>query len=447
MTLLESYNIDEIQKKAINGDIKSALVMAKDTLKENNSSDIHILYARLLFWNKDFDSAKKEILKYKNKVPKLYKQIYIAWGYKRLSKIKNPKKAIKFYYKLPKFVKDSYDILWIMIDANIKLKRFKKALYLSKKLVKKYPKSQEAQERLATLLFWNSRFKESLKLYKKLYKAYKSKKYKRKIKQLSKIVNRKKVNSKKIVIKKIKAKIIYTKNIKKIIKKDKYMIGMGIKRAYFLDNRYKDLTKYIEGSFSINGWNYYLQLERTNRYKMIDDRIYAEIYPNLHLKSQWGYLSLSYTPNADFFSKYSIGWHHFYSLKNWEFGGGIEFNHYTSKNTTLLNLEGVYYFTQYIFLREVLYYVPQNGSYASSTQIAYKNKIEHNKLYIDFTFGNTYEKEQIVTSMKEKKLEIGGEYAFKKGFTVGGDIGKRWIKQNNKISQVNFIEFFIRKYW
>ena len=440
-------SIDQINKIAISGNINKALSLTKSSLKDdNNSSDLHILYAKLLFWNHNVAKAKREIKEYKKSAPKLYKQIYTTWAYEKLKQIKHPKSALKFIHNLPEFAKSSYDIRWIDIESNIKLKRFKQALLLTKKLTRKYPKSQEAQERLATLLFWNSKFKQSLSTYKSLYKRYKKREYKKQITKLSRIIKAtKKRKIKKVqIVKAVKNKKKTTKVL--VSKKERYMIGIGIKRSYYSDKRYKDITKYIEFTMPIKAWDIYVQIEKTARYGLNDFKIYSEIYPKMPFKNSWGYLDLSYAPNAKFFSKYTIGWHQYYNTSKLELGLGVEYSHYTSKNITIFNPELSYYFNSHLLINESIYYVPSNKSHAFVTKIDYKfNK--HNEINAEFSFGNSYEKERVLTLTKEHKLKIGGEFEIGSAYTIGGYIGKKWFTRNGIKSNSAINELFVRKYW
>ena len=436
--------IEIINKLSQNGKLNKAIfLLKKEIKKEPKNIELHLLYAKLLYWNSKLKEAKNEILPYKKSNNALYHNIYTAWAYKELKSIKNPNRRVKFIKRLEDFAQSSYDIRWIYIDSLIKIKSLKKALILNKKLVKKYPKSQEAQERLAQLLFWNSKYIKSLNYYKKLSFIY-HKSYKNEKKKLKNIINSRekkvKITKKPHFIKKIKL----VKNTK-----NKHMIGFSVVREHFSDRRYKDLSKFIEVTLPINEYIIYFNIQNTKRYTKEDSKIYAEIYPKL-AKPQWGYISLSYSFKSEFFANYSIGWHYFYGWRKWQFGGGAEFSKYSNNSTiALLSLEYSYYLSEFIFFREALFYVPNNGSYAFTNQIKYETPT-HKMWHIDYTISNA--KEEIEDSNKfsntdKKHIAFGFEYPILNSYSIGLDISKDWFRDKNSNYSRFGVKSFIRYYW
>jgi YaiO family outer membrane protein len=437
------YSIDEINKIAIDNNIDKALIILNNKLmQENNRSDLHILKAKLFYWKGSLNKAKKEIMPYRKYNRTLYRKIYIAWAYKKLKNIKNINKKIYFINKLENFAKYSYDILWIYIDAQIKKGKLKKALYLTKKLLKRYPQSQEVQERLAQLLFWNKYYSSSLKCYKKLSKRYK-KNYYKEIVQLKKAIsnNKKQKIIKLVTLKNNKEKIIESSN-------REYMIGISIKRKYFSDKRYKDLTRLFETTFYLKEYAIYLSLQDTKRYNSSDLKIYTEIYPKLP-KPQWGYISLSYSPNSNFFAKYSLGLHYYYDFKKIEIGMGVELSKYKDNYSTLLSTEYSYYLSNNLLWQQKLYFAPKSRSYAIINKIKYE-KSKHKYIYISYSKSNTNENiENSIkfTSTKKSQIKVGFEYKLKSNYALLSEISKSEYQNKNIKYSNKCINFSFRYYW
>ncbi|NPA51117.1 MAG: hypothetical protein GXO02_05760, partial [Epsilonproteobacteria bacterium] len=76
-----NISIEKINKIAISGDIKKAIKLVEKKIKnEPDSKDLHLLRAKLLYWNRKFNRALREITSYKKYDQELYKRIYIAWA-------------------------------------------------------------------------------------------------------------------------------------------------------------------------------------------------------------------------------------------------------------------------------------------------------------------------------------------------------------------------------
>ncbi len=437
----KSYTIDDINKIAISGNINNALIILnKKLIQESNNSSLHLLNAKLLYWKGDTNRAIEEIVPYKKRDFTLYKKIYIAWAYNKLKNIKSINKKIYFINSLEEFAKYSYDILWIYIDSQIKKGKLKNALYLTKKLVKKYPHSQEAKERLAQLLFWNHYYKSSLKEYKKLSKKYK-KSYFKEISKLKKAIYNSSKKEKKLLT-------LQKKIIKTVKSKKEYMVGISIKRRYFSDKRYKDLTHQLETTFYIKEYAIYISLQNTKRYNKSDIKVYTEIYPKLP-KPQWGFISLSFSPNSKFFAKYSLGWHYYYDYKKLEVGVGFELSKYKNSYITLLSAEYSYYLSGNILWQQKLYYAPKSDSYALINKIKYE-KSKHKYIYFSYLKSNTKENiENSVkfTSTKKNQVKVGFEYKLNTNYSILGEVAKKRFKNRNLSYSSTDVKFSLRYYW
>lgn len=231
-------------------------------------------------------------------------------GGRRNKPSKKPSKKIKFVYTLEPYVWQSYDILWVYIESLVQTNQLQRALKNTKLLVEKYPKSKEAQERLATLLFWNHYYKDSLKKYQILAKKYK-KSYQKEIKQLQEIIDSK--SQKKVVQTSSQNPLIQNiSTIKRINQRSysKNMIGFGGEKIFYSDERYKDQAFYFETVFPVNSNTFYLKGETIRHYKKKNTQISGEFYPKLPAP-HWGFVSFSYASNSVFLTKNNIGWHHY----------------------------------------------------------------------------------------------------------------------------------------
>lgn len=456
--------MQQIEQLSTHGQLSKAILLTKELLdKYPHNKNLHLFYAKFLFWNNDPDHAKEVIEDYKTYDQVLYQKIYIAWAIKILQNTLDISQKLQFIDTLEPFAQESYDICWMTVSLNIEKERLKPALKLTELLVKKYPESREAQERLAVLLFWNGYYQNSLVHYHKLSRLY-GKEYQQQIKKLENIIHGKSEQIKSSIVKVDKPKPNITKVVpiaqvesKKLLIEhenmdkrhlSKYMTGIGFQKAHYSDDRYKDLTKYIEMTLPIDEYTLYLKVQDTTRYGLNDKKILGEFYPKLP-EPQWGYLSFSYTPQADFFSEYSIGWHHFYGWKNWQFGLGYEFSKYATQDINLLSAEYSYYFSEFLFGRQVVYYVPDTHSWACLNQFKYKTP-EHLEWYIDYSISHSNEEisdTNLLLGTDINHLEIGGEYPLGDRYTIGGNLSNEWLKDKRNTYTRSYFEFFIRIYW
>lgn len=436
--------IARIEALSVSGHLKEARSILSECLKkEPDMIRPHLLYAKFLYWDAKPILAKEAIEPYKMYDKELYEKIYTAWAVTMLKKEKTPRSKIEFIRTLMPSVQESYDVRWKAIESYIRIKQFKKALSLTKALVRKYPQSREAQERLATLLFWNGQFQNSLHQYITLQKQY-GNHYKKQIRQLKIIVHKRPAHK---VRPKKSAPDIAQKTQKK--HPAKHMAGAGIHHASFSDKRYKDETYYIEATLPINTYTLYIKAQHTDRYGLKDSKISGEFYPKMP-EPYWGYLSFSFTPQADFFSKESLGWHQFYGYKQWQFGLGYEWGAYKSENIGLLSGEYSYYFTDSLYGRQAFYYVPSNHSWALLSELKYQTP-QHLEWHITYTVSASNEKKEasnLLGKTDKKHIELGGEHPLYQNYTIGMKLGKEWLKSEyqNKYRR-SYFDLSLRYRW
>jgi len=446
-----SSSIQRINQLAKTKQLKKAIRLCRQVIKENGQTpQLAILYAKLLFWNHQTSLAKKVIEPYKTYAPKLYQQIYITVTLDKLKQMKNPSKKIQFISRLPAFAVNTYDVQWHKIDAYIKQKKLAQALKDTEKLLKKHPNSIELHERKASLLLWTKHYKKSLAQYTLMRKKF-NKSYQAQTKMVKNamVLSQKQKKTKAVPFAAVKKKTAkHTKPSPTIQKKAKHMIGFGYEHAHFSDARYRDRTKYVEITMPIHTYTLYLKLLRTERYGKKDTKIEGELYPVLP-KPYWGYLSFSLSNNANFFSKYSIGWHQYYNTGNWQWGLGYVLNHYKDDDISLITGEYTYYFSDLYSFRQTIFYVPDNSSHALLNEMKYKTP-SHLEYYVNYTIAHSNEALQdsdLFTGTDSQKIEFGLEYPLSTSTSIGTSISKEWLDGEHQNYMRTTGSIFVRFYW
>jgi len=227
-----------------------------------------------------------------------------------------------------------------------------------------------------------------------------------------------------------------------------HMAGMGYEYNSYSMDRDLDESFYIETLFPISKYTLYLKVEDTFRYKKEDIKLSGKFYPVLP-KPFWGYLYCSITPDADFYSNYSIGWHQYYSLEHWEFSLGVDYSSYTDDSTTIFNGSYRYIIDGDLSAGQVLFYVPANGSWAVINRIKYAKP---NHTYWSLEYIISYSKEKIESSSlfsgtDSQKIKVSTETALSDSMHLGMDLSFEYLKGENVNYSKNSISIFIKKYW
>lgn len=435
-----------ILRLATHGKLKKAIKDTKKLLKSNpKNSDLHLIYARLLFWNNQPKKAKVAIEPFYKKDPKLYKKIYLSWALKLLKEKPDPKSKIDFIHTLDTNTQKSYDILLIHIQSSIALKKLGKALKLSHILAKHYPKSREANELYARLLFWNKDYDKSLLAYNNLTKHY-GKHYQKEINQ----INTLKHHHRSITTKTTPQTHTLTEESPNLLlnkSKLEYLFGLGYNYADYTDNRYKDHTYFIESTLYLLDRPLYLRLNKVFRYGLLSYQLTGEYYPQL-MKPHWRYFNFSFAPKSKFLAQYALGFHHFYTWGKWQVGFGYEWSRYATEDVHTLFGEYLYYLTDTLYFRQSASYIPTSDGWSVSLQIK-EEKPEHLQWYTQFTMANNNENSgtyNVFIHSKNKRIEAGGEYPLH-NISIGGHIGMEYIKGQYDAYHRTDATVFLRYYW
>jgi YaiO family outer membrane protein len=454
--------LKEARELTISKKINEALEIMQKLYENNpNNIDVNRDYARYLFWNGDVSQAYKHIQLTGDSSSKLYKQIYNAYHLNKLKQIKSSTKKIKYIKNLDIFAQNNYDVMWTLMKAYIKKYQFSNALKIAQKIAKLYPKSIEAHESVARLLYWKKRYYESLSYYTKMEKIFHKSYAKEKRKVRLAIRDRNKV-------KKLKSKpkplysVAKTDTFKEnddlryrvtnllINKKQEHMIGIGYDYFKFSDKRYTDNTKYIEATFPIRSFVLYNKIEDTHRYGLHDTQYYAELYPTMP-KPWWGYLTFTFTPDADFYAKYSIGWFQYYDVSNWEFSLGYKYAKYSDSSTNTIVGSYTYYFTDLLYFTQKLYYVTDNDSWSVSNRVDYKISNKQ-RYYFGYIKSDSYEDDDYISNIlrkgiKSDKFILGVELPIKEYHSVGFDTSYEKLNAPNNDYNRKELNLYYRYHW
>ncbi len=430
--------------------ISQAYKLSKELYKDCPDSEHRRLYVKLAFWNKRVDFAYKNIDAYKPN-EKIYKQIYGAKIIQDLKRGKDP--------KIPKFLENDYDILALRINREIQKKNFYKAHRLSQRLYALYH-TKEALEDEANILFWTKHYHQSLKLFKRLGD-------KEKVAQIRQILLQERVSKAHTEITKAwrvsqkdQARLIFEHldPKAKALYKQEYpqsacdvestrMVGIGFEHRIHSDHAYRDHSNYFEFNLPIKQYTVYGKVQETSRYNKKDSQIYLEVYPPAFGDGYWGYFDLSFTPNADFYSNYSIGGTLYRDVANEEFGFGYEFSHYPKQNSHLIHIEDTHSFSDEWSLHGIAYYEFISNSYAFGIDLDYK-KACHKEIKFSYLYSSSNEKLDDNSILQEKghHFQIDFEYPIVHNITFGGFIFLEKGIGKNRDNQRG-VNLFVRKYW
>jgi YaiO family outer membrane protein len=224
------------------------------------------------------------------------------------------------------------------------------------------------------------------------------------------------------------------------------MIGIGVDFRRYSDHRYRDRNNYLEWTLPIGDGTFYGKFEETDRYGKNDRKISVELYPPGR-GGYWGYLALSYSPRASFYSDYSIAG---YLYKEWgadQWGIGYHYSHYPLQDSHLVQLDYTHYLSDYMTLRGVYYYDIQSRSYAMLGEWRYHTPC-HLDLKATYVYSSSNEllPDSRLLDDRGHNVELYVEYPFQKAFSLGGKL--LWQKSlGYSRYTAEGVSFFLRKYW
>ena len=165
--------------------------------------------------------------------------------------------------------------------------------------------------------------------------------------------------------------------------------------------------------------------DNISRYGSHDTQWRLEMYSKLGEKTPtWGYLSFSYSPDADFLPKTTFGGELYYGTGKLELSAGYTRMNFELEPADIFTAGITGYLPYGLSLNEKLYFVPENQSYTLVSTIYY----EPNHLfrgYYSFGFGDASEHiVSIEDLLKFRTLSnrVGAEYRFLASSSIGFEL-------------------------
>ena len=445
----ETCAVTPVDQLIREGKIPSAYALAQ-TLYQRCPDPVHRrLYAKLAFWNKEIDTAYRLIDAFDPK-EKLYRQIYAAKIIRDLKHGGHP--------AIPKFLETDYDVLAARIEAEIRRGNFPRAYRLSRTLYNRY-RTKEALEYQANLLLWMKRYPESLERFQKLGDR-------KRVREIRKIMLEEKLarTDRRITeawqhSDKRRARETFERldPAEKDLYRRRYrdnacrvestrMLGIGFDHVSYSDHRYRDHTNYLEFTLPIERTTIYGKLEDTDRYGLHDTRLSLEIYPP-GVGEYWGYISLSVTPDADFYSHYSVGANLYRDFGSEEIGIGYLYSHYDLQESHLAHLEYTHFFSDYLSLKGAYYYEFLSRSYALQAEARYATPchLEIKATYV-YSSSNELLTDSRILQERGHNLQLELEYPLTRHLSVGGRLLWQQSLENTRYT-TRGASLFFRSYW
>lgn len=366
----------------------------------------------------------------------LFGSFVFAQPIKKISDFANPNDALTYIEQQPKKFQNSYELLILKTQAYTVLNDFENALKSVQTLSSLYPKSAEVKEMVANLLFWQKKYDESIDIFQSLYTQTNDSHHLDRLR----IIQNAKMQPK-----------IEAKNDKSLSSdKKKHFIEIGVENYSYLDDRLKDKREYIQTKFPYRNQTVVLRTEEIDRYHKNDKNIDTEIYFESTNK-KWGFFHLSFSPTANFMSKYAIGTHIYKGYQNIEVGIGYEFSAYTNQNINMLTPEYRYYLPNAWYIHQTLYYILENQSYAISNTIG-KEVENRYKYYITYVYSDSneaIEAQDMYENTISNRLEVGSEKQINEDWVVWGNLSKEFYQNTNTDYRFDKFGFLIclRRNW
>ncbi len=216
----------------------------------------------------------------------------------------------------------------------------------------------------------------------------------------------------------------------------------------YSDQRYSDNTFYIQYETPVQEYILVALLQETWRYGLRDTDIQADLYRAFE-DQWWGYLTFSFSPEANFMPNFGGGGHLYKDIGPFELGFGYEYSHYSNSDVHMFVPEYSYYFWSGFTWNQKLYYVPASKSYAIFSLLGYESSC-HYKLQVDYTWANSnerIERVEVFQNSKSNELRIAGEYRLMPEWAVGGSLS--WGSYVTDVDQYSKdgLQLYIRRAW
>lgn len=359
-----------------------------------------------------------------------------AQNIKKINNFNSPNEALNFIKKQPRNIQNRYDMLILKVQAYTANNDFDNALKSAQMLNILYPKSLEAKEMEANILFWKKEFDESIKILEDLYKKTKNRYY----------------LDRSYIVKNAKLEF-RTENNNKINEQNnenEKHIEVGFEHNSYSDRRYQDQKEYIQAKFPYLDKTIVLTAENISKFNKNDKNIAGELYFKSDNK-KWGFINVSASPTSNFMPKYTLGIHLYKGIDSIEMGLGYEYTKYPNQNAHTLMPEYRYYLPNNWYINQTLYYVINNKSFAILNKIG-KEAEKKYKYHIGYIYGDSneaIEAQDMFKNTTSNRFELAGELYIWQNWSIGSNLSKEYYKNNETGYKFNKSGAFIylRRCW
>ena len=216
----------------------------------------------------------------------------------------------------------------------------------------------------------------------------------------------------------------------------------------YSDKRFKDNRLYMQYETPIESYVLVALLEEIWRYALRDTNVHAELYRAFEDK-WWGYLSFSFSPEANFLPHWGGGGHVYKGLDDFQLGFGYEYSTYEATDVHMFVPEYSYYFLGNFTWTQKLYMVPASRSYALSNQLGYDSNCHYNVMaeYTIATSNELIEDIDAFQNYKTNALRFSGEYRVTPEWILGGALSFGAYRTKYNRYSKNGIQLFVRRAW
>ena len=190
-----------------------------------------------------------------------------------------------------------------------------------------------------------------------------------------------------------------------------------------------------------------LLTESISRFGLHDDQVTLQVYSKIGEKTrQWGYLSLSFSPNADFLPKTTIGGELYQGYGGVEFSAGYMRMNFREASIDILIPGLIVYLPYGMSLSERLYYVPRNGSVSLLSTISYEPNHKFRGFY-SISIGKSAERiRSLVDLVKLMTIanRLSGEYRLTPSWSLGVELSHEY---RERIYNASGVTLFTRYWW
>jgi YaiO family outer membrane protein len=202
----------------------------------------------------------------------------------------------------------------------------------------------------------------------------------------------------------------------------------------------------LEISQRVKEMTFVLWTESISRFGLHDDQVTLQVYSKIGEKTrQWGYLALSFSPNADFLPKTTISGEFYQGYKWVEFSAGYMRMNFRKASVGILIPGLIIYLPYGLSLSERLYYVPRNGSVSLLSTLSYEPNHKFRGFY-SISIGKSAERiMSIVDLVKLTTIasRLSGEYRLAPSWSLGVELSHEYRERLYNASGVTLFT----KYW